>query len=62
MNLIRVSENYHPPDMIRSQNLIWPQIPSYDNPIVAVLHKDRYCRFNFILESGDGTNIDPGDI
>lgn len=48
--------------MIKIQNFIWPANPSYDNPIVAVMHKDRYCRFNFILKDGSGTNINPGEI
>jgi len=26
------------------------------------MHKDRYCRLNFELLSGKGTNLNPGDI
>ena len=27
-----------------------------------IKHKDRYCRFNFGLQSGDCTNLHPGEI
>lgn len=45
---MRVSLAYGQPDMIiAAQNLVWPEKPDYSNPIVAIYHKEEYCRFKF---------------
>ena len=57
-----MSKAYEAPDLDKTQNLVWPENPSWDNPLVAICHKDRYCRFNFVVKDGSYTRLNPGDI
>ena len=47
---VRLSEFYYPPS--KDQNFIWPEKPSYTNPICAILQKNNQTKFNFLLKDG----------
>jgi hypothetical protein len=51
---------YMPPT--GSQNIIWPEIPNYNNPIVGIIFVDElgfpeFKRFNFILKNRQESHL-----
>ncbi len=54
--MIRRSQLFKPISNSKPQNLIWPDNPSYENPIVAFRY-DRICRVNFKLKGGEKIDL-----
>jgi hypothetical protein len=45
------------PGVVETQNIVWPNEPSYYNPIVGVDYFERLSSLNFVLLSGDNSNL-----
>lgn len=45
------------PGVVETQNVVWPKEPSYYNPIVGVDYFERLSSLNFVLLSGDNSNL-----
>jgi hypothetical protein len=43
--------------MQRRQNFVWPSQPRFANPVNAVMTINGTCEFNFMLVSGESTDL-----
>lgn len=53
---LRKSKEYKPRNPDKQQHS-WPAQPTYENPIVYVLHNNAYGFLNFVLLNGQKTEL-----
>lgn len=54
---LRLSQSFNEVDIIGANNVLWPERPSFRNPIVSIYNKAHFSRFDFQLKDGARSNM-----